>query len=246
MVALELEYDIVFATLTSASSWAHHKNQTDADETAEYVNFPFAQNFYGQNPRTFIQGHEAFDDKPWSQEFRVASQSGGTLEWVGGLFFKDETTMIQEDDYYPGYLAFYNNCSPTYGQSNANAVTPSYCGIGETAYTPGAPTVVDGVPVIKDEAFASNAQTRYKDLAAFGELTGHITSAWSVTGGRRLFKQTVTQAQQTAVLFQLGPMFGPLPLLPVANNTAGGSHGPGPYSVHVSTISFARRPRARF
>ena len=223
MASLALEYDFGLATLTSATSWAHHKNFTDADETAEYSNFPFAQNFYGQNPRFFIQGHENFEDKPWVQEFRVASKSGGMLEWVGGLFFKNETTMIQENDYYPGYQSFYNACSPIYGQSNANAVTPSYCGIGETAYTPGTTTVVDGIPVIKDEAFVSNTQTRYKDYALFGELTGHITSAWSVTGGGRAFKQTVTQTQQTAVSFQLGPMFGPLPLLPIANNTAGDS-----------------------
>jgi iron complex outermembrane recepter protein len=223
MAALALEYDFGFATLTSATSFAHHKNFTDADETGEYLNFPFAQNFYGQNPRFFIQGREGFDDKPWAQEFRMASKSGGKLDWIGGLFFKDETTKIQEDDYYPGYQAFYSSCSPIYGQSNANAVTPSYCGIGETAYTPGTNTVVDGIPVTKDEAFVSNIQTRYKDYALFGELTGHITSAWSVTGGGRAFKQTVTQAQQTAVLFQLGPMFGPLPLLPVANNTAGDS-----------------------
>ena len=223
MVALALEYDMGFATLTSASSWAHHVNGTGADETAEYVNFPFAQNFYGQNPRTFIVGREVFDDKPWSQEIRLASKSGGLLEWVGGLFFKSQSTQIQERDNYPGYLDYFNACAPIFGQSNADAVTPTYCGIGETAYTPGTPTVIDGVPVLKDEAFLSNIETKFKDLAAFGELTGHITSAWSVTGGARVFKQTVRQAQQTALLFQLGPMFGPLPLLPVANDAASGS-----------------------
>jgi outer membrane receptor protein involved in Fe transport len=223
MAALSVEFDLGFATLTSASSWAHHKNYTNADETAEYVNFPFAQNFYGQNPRFFVQGQEIFEDKPWSQEFRLASKSGGPIEWVGGFFYKDETTVIEENDRYPGYLDYYNACSPIYGSSNADAVTPSYCGIGETAYTPGVQTVVEGVPIVKDEAFVSDVQTRFKDYALFGEITGHITSAWSATGGARVFKQTVTQAQQTAVVFQLGPQFGPPPLLPVANNSAGDS-----------------------
>ncbi len=43
-------------------------------------------------------------------------------------------------------------------------------------------------------------------MAAFGELTWHLTSDWSVTGGTRVFKQTVSQAQQTGLLFD-GPEF---------------------------------------
>ncbi len=43
-------------------------------------------------------------------------------------------------------------------------------------------------------------------MAAFGELTWHLTSDWSLTGGTRLFKQTVSQAQQTGLLFD-GPGF---------------------------------------
>jgi outer membrane receptor protein involved in Fe transport len=220
MVALTLEYDMGFATLTSASSWAHHVNHTSADETAEYLNFfGFPQDLYGQNPRMFIQGKEAFDDKPWSQELRLASKSGGTLEWVGGAFFQHQTTVIQEHDYYPGYNDFYNACAPIYGPSPADFVTPSYCGVGDTAYTPGKTTVINGVPVLKDEAFVGDFETTFKDLAVFGELTGHITPAWSVTGGTRLFKQTVSQSQQTALLFLASPQFGS----PPTNNSSSNS-----------------------
>jgi hypothetical protein len=31
----------------------------------------------------FIQGKEDFDDKPWSQEIRLTSKTGGRFEWVG-------------------------------------------------------------------------------------------------------------------------------------------------------------------
>ena len=220
MVALTLEYDMGFATLTSASSWAHHTNVTTADETAEYINFPgFPQDIYGQNPRTYIQGREAFDDKPWSQEIRLASKSGGTWEWVGGLFFKHQTTTIQEHDYYPGYNAYYNACAPIYGQSPGDFTTPSVCGVGDTGYTPGTNTSINGIPVQKDEAFVGDFETTSKDFATFGELTGHVTSAWSITGGARVFKQTVTQAQQSALLFLAAPQFG----TPPTNNTTSNS-----------------------
>jgi outer membrane receptor protein involved in Fe transport len=218
LAALTLDFDMGFATLTSASSWAHHINRTSGDETSEYINFPFAQNIYGQNPRTFIQGQEVFDDKPWSEEVRLASKSGGMFEWVGGIFYKHQTTVIQEHDYYPGYNDFYNSCAPIHGQSNADFVTPTYCGVGDTAYTPGPPNVINGVPVIKDLAFIGDFDTTFKDLAAFGELTGHITSAWSVTGGARLFKQTVSQTQQTALLFLAAPQFGNPPTVNSTSN----------------------------
>ena len=208
MVALTLEYDMGFATLTSATSWAHHQNATRSDETAEYLNFTgFPQDLYGQNPRMLVEGLEDFDNKPWSQEIRLTSKTGGLLDWVGGLFFKHETTSFQEHDYYPGYNAFYNACEPIHGQSPADFVTPSYCGVGDTAYVPGKTTVIDGVTVNQDELFVGDFENTFKDLAAFGELTGHVTSAWSVTGGTRVFKQTLTQSQQSVLLLLAGPQF---------------------------------------
>jgi outer membrane receptor protein involved in Fe transport len=203
LVALTVEYDMGFATLTSASSWAHHSNLSVVDETAEYMNFSFYQSFYGQNPRAFAVGNETLDDKPLSQEFRLASKTGGTFDWLAGLFYKYETTDIEENDYYLGYYDYYNKCAPIYGQSAGDGVTPAYCGLGES-YTPGKPNYVVGLPYNKDEAYINAFETKFQDLAAFGELTAHLTSAWSLTGGARLFKQTISQGQQNALLFD-GP-----------------------------------------
>jgi iron complex outermembrane receptor protein len=203
LVALEADYDLGFATLTSSSSWARHDNATDTDLTALYTNFYFYQNFYGQNPRSFIQGHDRFDDKVWSQEFRLASKSGGTFDWVAGVFYKDQKTFIQEHEYYPGYDDFYANCPQTV-PSDLGAVNGSTCGLGE--YIDTGATSVAGIPLVRDQAYIGDFETRFKDLAAFGELTWHVTSAWSVTGGTRAFKQTVNQAQQTGLLFD-GPGF---------------------------------------
>ena len=124
---------------------------------------------------------------------------------MAGVFYKTEQTDIAENDFYPGYLDYYNACVPVYGAGSG--VTPSQCGIGETAYTPGQPpNVIDGIPIVKDQAYIGNFQTKYTDLATFGEFTWHFTSAWSATGGARLFKQTVSQNQQTGLLFD-GPAY---------------------------------------
>ncbi len=206
LAALTVSYDMGFATLTSATAWAHHVNNTRADETQEYINFPFFQSLYGQDPRTYILGLEALDDRPITQELRLASKTGGVVDWVAGLFYNDQKTTIQEHDFYPGYLDFYNACVPIYGQSAGDGVIPSYCGLGETAYTPGTLTSIEGIPIVKDQAYIGDFETHFKDLAVFGEITGHLTSAWSVTAGTRLFKQTLQQQQQTGLLFD-GPGF---------------------------------------
>jgi outer membrane receptor protein involved in Fe transport len=215
LASLTLEYDMGFATLTSTSSWAHHVNRSTDDLTALYTNFYFYQSLYGQNPRSLIEGRDVLDDKPWAQELRLASRTGGFFEWVFGVFYRDQKTNIQEHEFEPGYLDFYNACEPIYGQSAADGTTPSYCGVGETAYTPGTATYIDGIPIVKDQAYIGDFETEFKDLAAYGEVTAHLTSFWTLTGGARAFRQTVTQAQQTGLLFDGGPPF--VPDIPIAN-----------------------------
>ncbi len=205
LFALTVEYDVGFATLTSATSYAHHSNLSVVDETAEYENFSFYQDYYGQNPRAFAAGNESIDDKPFSQEFRLASKTGGYFDWLGGLFYKYEKTEIEENDYYLGYYDYYAACAPHYPATAGDGVTPSYCGFGEY-YTPGVVNTVDGLTYNKDQAYINAFETKFSDLALFGELTAHFTSSWSLTGGARLFKQTISQGQQNALLFD-GPAF---------------------------------------
>jgi outer membrane receptor protein involved in Fe transport len=223
VLALSVDYDLGFATLTSDTSWAHHTNHTREDLTALYTSFSFYQNLYGQNPRSFVQGHDELDDELYTQELRLASKGGGMFDWVAGAFFKHQDTNIQEHEYYPGYNAFYNACSPNGTVLNGAigdtlGVAPSKCGVGETGQ--GVYTTYEGIPLNVDQAYIGDFETKFKDYALFGELTWHITTDWSVTGGTRLFKQTLVQAQQTGLLFDAGPVFGPYgsPYVPIANN----------------------------
>jgi iron complex outermembrane receptor protein len=204
VVSLNLDYNMGFATLTSSSSWAHHNNTSHDDLTAEYANFNFYQNLYGQNPRNIINAQDQLDDKIYAQEFRLTSKTGGTFDWIAGLFYKDQKTFIQEHEYYPGYNAFFNACSNSglYPPSDLGGVNASACGAGEQP--PG--TVVDGIANPLDQTYIGDIETTFKDFAVFGELTWHVTTDWSLTGGTRLFKQTVSQAQQTGLLFD-GPGF---------------------------------------
>jgi iron complex outermembrane recepter protein len=79
--------------------------------------------------------------------------------------------------------------------------------------TPGVAQTVVGLPLYKDDVYISAFQTTYTDLALFGELTFNLTSKWSLTGGARAFKQTVSQTQAISLLFD-GPQYA-------ANDTLG-------------------------
>ncbi len=205
LLALTVNDDLGFATLTSNSSWGRHVNHANSDLTGLYSSFPFYPSLYGANPRVLVTGHDALNDKPWAEEIRLASKTGGRIDWVAGLFYRSETTNIQEHEFYHGYNDFFNGCVPIYGVSAGDGVTPSQCGIGETVYTPGSPpSFVKGIPIVLDQAYIGDFETKFTDLATFGEITWHVFEPWSITGGARLFKQTVTQAQQTGLLFD-GP-----------------------------------------
>jgi iron complex outermembrane recepter protein len=205
LVALTLDYDLGFATLTSNSSWSHHSNSSESDSSTIYIDFPFYSSLYGSNPRALVVSRDQLDDKPWSEEIRLASKTGGTFDWVAGLFYKNEKTDIQQHDFYPGYNDYFNACVPVYGVSNGDGVTPSQCGVGQWG-TSVSPNPIDGIPLVKDQAYVGDFQTHFTDLAAFGELTWHLTDAWSLTGGTRVFKQTISQSQQDGLLFD-GPAY---------------------------------------
>ena len=146
------------------------------------------------------------------QEIRLASKSGGMFDWVGGLFFKRPEHVINEHQYYPGYSAFYDACEPIYGQ-NVDFNPVSECGTG---YTPGTPLVYDGITINKDQVYVGDFQTQFKDLAAFGERTWHITpSELGLDRRHARLQATLTQAQQTGLFDTNEALFGPV--LPITN-----------------------------
>src|SRR5580658_4685005 len=237
LIAMTLTFDVGFATMSSATSWGQHLNHSTDDLTAVYTNFSFFQAIYGQDPRAFIIGRDELDDRALTQELRIASKGGGFLDYVAGLFYKNEYQNIQEHEFYPGYLDFFNGCSAINGPATPTQYTTdtaSFCGVGETAYSPTSTNFVFGIPIIKDQTYIGDFETRFKDYAAFGELTAHLTGSWSVTGGVRVFKQTLTQAQQTGLLFDGGGIFLAIPPPPIANITLSDSFSRALFKVNTS------------
>ena len=98
--ALTLNDDLGFANLLSVTSYAHIRSDATSDSTAaaKYLDalLPAAYIAAGLpvtplNPSA-AKGHLVVDTKKKVQEFRLTSPSGGTFDWLAGVFFQEEQT----------------------------------------------------------------------------------------------------------------------------------------------------------
>jgi iron complex outermembrane receptor protein len=88
MATLEVTANLGFATLTSATSYYERTVETQVDASAIYEDF--FSFFYFYYPRiSTLQDFEA-SDETFVQELRLASDTGGRIEWIGGLFYLDQ------------------------------------------------------------------------------------------------------------------------------------------------------------
>jgi outer membrane receptor protein involved in Fe transport len=202
--------------LTSNTSYAHHVNQSSSDLTYLYEFFPFYPSAVwresahardrsrrtrrqalvaGTAPRLEDGRHVRLGRRRSSRTRRPTSTS-------------TSSTRVT--------LNYYNACEPIYGQSNGDGVAAlAVRHRRDGLYARQSADHGRRHPVIiKDQAYIGDFETHFKDMAVFGELTWHITTDWSLTGGTRVFKQTDQQAQQTGLLFD-----GPGPVLPIANES---------------------------
>jgi iron complex outermembrane recepter protein len=129
--------------------------------------------FYGFIPRMVDYETTSDEEKGFVQELRLVSRSGGKFDYVAGLFYQKIDSTTGEMQWVPGQTYF----GGLVGYAGANADT------------------------LGDVNVIGSTSTQFKDRAAFGELTYHITDAWQVTGGLREFKQDFSLADSTAFPF---------------------------------------------
>jgi iron complex outermembrane receptor protein len=94
----------------------------------------------GINLSALIDAGQAVNDKQASQEFRVASPTGGPVDWVGGLYYFYQYQKNNAYNLYGpaahaffGLPAFYND---SYAQTHARPKTNSYAAFGQATWHP--------------------------------------------------------------------------------------------------------------
>ncbi len=100
-------------------------------------------------------------DKAFTQEVRLVSKWDKPVDYVIGGYFQHQITSNIYNQTAPGIAAW-----------------------GDYIGTPSAS------PSAGDQIYYIARHTNFKDRAAFGELTWHVTPKWQITGGVRFFWQT--------------------------------------------------------
>lgn len=160
--SLELNVDFGFATLTSSSSYYDHEGDSVSENTGFYAQAGFLS-FYYNYPRPMASAVRTYKDQGFVQELRLASATGGALDYVAGLYYQDQKTGSTQQSILRGFKRWWD------------------------AAFPGFESAVTG-----DKDFDYSRRETFKDRAVFGELTWHLSDDLQVTGGVRHFENDFT------------------------------------------------------
>jgi outer membrane receptor protein involved in Fe transport len=108
--SLEMEVDLGFATLTSATSHYQQTGQSLSENTGFYAKNNWLKNFYYNYPRPLAQADRGYADKALVQELRLISAKGGPFDYIGGIFYQDQDLQASQMSYLRGIQAW---CSAT-------------------------------------------------------------------------------------------------------------------------------------
>ncbi|GLS83851.1 TonB-dependent receptor [Paraferrimonas haliotis] len=186
LAALEIDWNLGFATLTSSSSQYEHSGQSISDNTGFYAKNDWFTDLYYGSPRPLAVADRGYEEKAFVQELRlVSNETKFNLDWVVGLYYMDQDTKSSQDSYMPGYQ--------------------EWAGAAFTWW----PTMGGFGMVYTDQDFLYRRVQNFKDMAAFGELTYHFSESFRVTGGIRGFKNEFVN--DTEVSFPIWPFLGAEP-----------------------------------
>lgn len=165
VTSADIEMDFGFATLSSNTSYTRLDAWNITDGTFQQDGLPYAP-YYTGSPRfpAFLNVYSFPDiEQSFTEELRWVSSKGKHFDWIGGLFFSRHDVQTQWNDYAPNIQGWKDFSGSPYPDS-----------------------VMDPNGL---EFFIHRTQTD-KEEAAFGEATWHITDAWDLTGGARVFRTT--------------------------------------------------------
>ncbi|WP_028006574.1 TonB-dependent receptor [Solimonas flava] len=176
LYSLEVNAHLGFATLTSDTSYT----DSDQDSQTDYTNFGLQlQGFYADFPRISAYNDILYRTKRFTQELRLASENGGAWDWVVGAYYTHNQQKSSVPGYIPGWAEFTNmpgHPTAVAALGDPNATWAQYY---QTFYPDGT--------FDNDLTFVLDKDNKNSNTALFGELTYHLTDAWQVTGGARVF-----------------------------------------------------------
>ncbi len=187
LYALEMDYDVGFATLSSSTSYYDRGFESTSDNTGFYA----AQEIgwapghswlyyygYGGFRRPAIPAYRTANEDAWVQEFRLVSDGESSVDWVLGLYYLDQNGNADQLTTVLGFQPWRDAsgwANDFYGPSN--------------------------------DTFVWTYDTEFRDSAIFGEVTFNITDDVDLTLGGRYFDNKNTVTSQTLLPIWIGSVY---------------------------------------
>lgn len=169
MWTADLSYEMGFATLSTTTSYFETKGESSAETTFGTASLPavFVPYYTGTPTNPRFNSVSVFRDKArsFTQEVRLVSAPGDTIDYVLGVFYQREKRTDLWSSFGLGQFDY----------NNLPGVT-SFSGLGPD-----------------DRYFTVGGSQTFTDKSVFGEATWHITDQLDLTGGIRFFKQSLSR-----------------------------------------------------
>jgi iron complex outermembrane receptor protein len=177
LASLETNWDMGFATLTSSTSAYNNRGEITSDNTGFYAQNDWYRDYYYNYPRPLSEAIRHFGDKSYIEEVRLVSDGTHTLDYIVGAYYQNQELYSAQDSYLMGFQQWWD---------------AAYCGFFAPCEA----------AVLNNNDFLYRHWEHFTDAALYGDLTWHITSAFSATGGIRYFDDVdSTHVYQTTGLY---------------------------------------------
>lgn len=104
LLSLEVNADLGFATLTSASGYSKYDERGQRDQTDLLLNFEYG---YEDFPSFAAYTLEDAEEKHTTQELRLVSKGEGPLNWIVGAFYDKRDLTAFSSEFVPGIPEFF-------------------------------------------------------------------------------------------------------------------------------------------
>ena len=101
--SLEVQFDLGFATLTSATGYSDYDEQGQRDQTELLLNFEYG---YEDFPSFSAYTAEDSQEIRISQEVRLVSNGDGRVSWIVGGFYNEFELDATSEEFVPGFPEF--------------------------------------------------------------------------------------------------------------------------------------------
>ncbi len=120
LAALEMDLDIGFATLSSATSHYSQDGNSLSENTGFYAKNAWLSDYYYNAPRPMAQAVRSYSDKAFVQELRIVSKKGPTLDYIAGVYYQNQDLGAAQYSYLRGLKAWADVNKPLAGVVSDN------------------------------------------------------------------------------------------------------------------------------